>query len=76
MTSWGITGGLGAFSSILQIWGNPTGCETSPKSMVPLLWGPTAKAELRGLAGTLRPWLHERKKFSVCRSGSFAQRAG
>lgn len=63
MTSWGIAGGPGALSSILQIWGNPSGRETSLKSMVPLLWGSTAKGELQGFAGTLRkPQLHERKK--------------
>lgn len=71
MTSWGTAGEPGAFPSILQIWGNPSSCETFPKSMVPL-WGSTAKGEIKGLDGTLkRPQLQERKKSSVCRSGCF-----
>lgn len=34
MTSWGTAGEPGAFASILQIWGNPNSCNTSPKSVL------------------------------------------
>lgn len=67
MTSWGTAEKPVAFPSILQIWGNPSSCDTSPKSRVPLLWGSTANGEIKGLAGTLkRPQLHERKKIPLC----------
>lgn len=49
--------------SRLQIWGNPSGCETSLKSTVPTLWGSMARGELKGLARTVRRLqLQERTK--------------